>query len=194
MLRQILRPLLLSVCVTLALGYTPTSSAGTAVNSFLFGAPAPLPLMTLQAKTHGFSVGAPTAPNVVYVFFDAQCPHCGHLWDLSQPQVSAGQVRFVWVPVARLNPSSLTQGATLLKTPSAMGEHERLLLNHQHGIAVDATAQASYAPQVQANSELLKTMNPEGVPFLVTQNAKTQALVAQAGVTDLQDLQKFLGL
>jgi thiol:disulfide interchange protein DsbG len=48
----------------------------------------------------------------VYVFFDAQCPHCAALWVAAKPLKS--QAKFVWIPVGILNAASTSQGATLL--------------------------------------------------------------------------------
>ena len=40
---------------------------------------------TIAAQAKGFTVGSMMSAATVYVFFDAQCPHCGHLWEASLP-------------------------------------------------------------------------------------------------------------
>ena len=90
-----------------------------------------------QAK--GFTVGALMSNTVVYVFFDPQCPHCGHLWQASLPLHR--KVKFVWIPVSWINASSLSQGAALLTASNpteAMTEHETLLVGGK-GAAYEST-------------------------------------------------------
>lgn len=38
------------------------------------------PYEAVAAQGKGFTVGAMMSANTVYVMFDPQCPHCGHLW------------------------------------------------------------------------------------------------------------------
>ena len=37
------------------------------------------------SKGTGFTVGNMMAVRQIYVFFDPQCPHCGHLWEAAKP-------------------------------------------------------------------------------------------------------------
>ena len=39
----------------------------------------------VAAEAKGFTAGAMMNANAVYVFFDAQCPHCSRLWEASVP-------------------------------------------------------------------------------------------------------------
>ena len=65
----------------------------------------------IAAEAQGFTVGPAMSARVVYVFFDAQCPHCSALWYASKPL--KGQAKFVWIPVRLLNDNSGTQGAAI---------------------------------------------------------------------------------
>ena len=56
----------------------------------------------VATTTKGFTVGAMMSANTVYVMFDPQCPHCGHLWQAAQPLLK--KVKFVWVPVSFIGP------------------------------------------------------------------------------------------
>src|SRR5213592_1849296 len=58
-------------------------------------------LEAIQSGAQGFTVGSPMSARTVYVFFDAQCPHCGALWEAAKPLKS--QAKFVWIPVGILN-------------------------------------------------------------------------------------------
>mgnify|MGYP003886154471 CR=1 FL=1 len=82
----------------------------------------------------GFTVGALMSANPVYVLFDPQCPHCGHLWQ--QSQALHKKVKFVWIPTSFGKPQSLPQGVTLLAAANPLGQQTNIVLNrvtHQHG-------------------------------------------------------------
>ena len=55
----------------------------------------------VSAEAKGFTAGAMMNANAVYVFFDAQCPHCSRLWEASVPLHK--KAKFVWIPVGLLN-------------------------------------------------------------------------------------------
>lgn len=184
------RRLFLSTAVLSALALAACDSKPSALPSS-----GPLSLETLKKSVTGFSVGQPMANRTVYVFYDMQCPHCGHLWFNAKPLLN--QVRFVWVPVAFLGPASLAQGATILASPTPeaqMDEHETSIGNRQGGLTADATAKEKFGELVKANTELLKKQNVKGVPYLVTQDPTTQALVSAEGALDLNGLRAFLKL
>ncbi|UUZ63641.1 thioredoxin domain-containing protein [Polaromonas sp. P1-6] len=85
----------------------------------------PVSIAAIAAESKGFTVGSPMSTRTVYVFFDAQCPHCVALWEAAKPLKS--QAKFVWIPVGILNLTSTAQGATLLAAAdpvAAMNEHE----------------------------------------------------------------------
>jgi thiol:disulfide interchange protein DsbG len=83
----------------------------------------------------------------VYIFFDAQCPHCAMLWESAKPLKS--QAKFVWIPVGLLNAASTAQGATLLAAGdpvAAMDEHETSMRAGRGGISAAATPTAKKTP------------------------------------------------
>jgi thiol:disulfide interchange protein DsbG len=83
----------------------------------------------IAAEGKGFTVGALMSANTVYVLFDPQCPHCGHLWESAKPLL--GKVKFVWMPVSIINAKSGAQGAALLAASNpleAMTAHEASIL------------------------------------------------------------------
>ena len=80
--------------------------------------PAPTPKASLKLPDSydilskdgkGFVAGSLLSANTVYVMFDPQCPHCGHLWQQAQPLLK--KVKFVWMPVSFINAKSTPQGA-----------------------------------------------------------------------------------
>ncbi len=195
---------LMSVAVALALslaacskqeGATP-STAGTPATAAApaQGKRAPS-LEIVAAEAKGFTVGAVMSARTAYVFFDPQCPHCGHLWQAAEPLL--GKYKFVWIPVAFLSPRSAPQGAALLSAANpaqAMTEHEKSLLDRQGGISASADAPPALLEAIRKNTLLLNEFGIESVPYIVTRSASTGQLDARNGTLDTAGLAAFLGV
>lgn len=169
-------------------------TSGTAAAPARPAAPDTVSLAAITAEAKGFSVGSPMSARTVYVFFDAQCPHCGALWEAAKPLKS--QARFVWIPVGLLNASSTAQGATLLAAAdpvAAMDAHETSLLAHQGGITAGTGLDAQRAA-VAKNTELLNRFGFASVPSIVGTHAQTGKLVTQEGAMPTAALAALLGL
>ena len=152
-------------------------------------------VQAVAAESKGFTVGAMMSANVAYVFFDPQCPHCGHLWQASTPLHK--KVKFVWIPVAWINGSSLTQGAALLTSgnPAAlMSEHEASLLAGQGGIAASANVSSDVEQSIKANTKLLNSLGAESVPFIVVKNAVTGQTITKDGALTTAALAELIGV
>jgi thiol:disulfide interchange protein DsbG len=157
-------------------------------------AAAPVSLSAIEAEATGFTLGSTISARTVYVFFDPQCPHCAALWKAAQPLRT--QAKFVWVPVALMNKTSETQGATLLasKNPvSAMDEHEASMTAGKGGIAVGGDIETQRAA-VLKNTALMNRFGFATIPTIVAQNAQTGALVTREGGLPTPELAKLLGL
>lgn len=175
--------LLLAAC-----GEAPSTGAGAKA------AATPVSIAAIAAEAQGFEVGAQMSARTVYVFFDAQCAHCGALWNAAKPLKS--QAKFVWIPVGLLNPASTAQGATLLaaKDPvAAMDEHETSFLAKQGGISVGTDLDAHKAA-VAKNTELMNRFGFASIPSIVGTHAQTGALVTQEGSMPTAALANLLGL
>lgn len=148
----------------------------------------------LKTDTTGFSVGSQMIPRA-YIFFDAQCPHCGHLWESAKPL--ADKVRLVWVPIGMLSRASALQGATLLGAAdpvAAMTAHETSLLSRAGGISVDSAAVEKYRDKVEANTMFFNSFRSktDGVPLIVT---KVDGVVRTTpGALPTEQLKEFLGV
>ena len=130
----------------------------------------------------------------MYVFFDAQCSHCGVLWNTAKPLRS--QAKFVWIPVGIINPSSTSQGATLMAAPdpaAAMEAHEVSLLARQGGISAAGNLDA-YKASVAKNTELMARFGFASIPTIIGTHAQTGALVTQEGSMSTAALANLLGL
>jgi len=143
----------------------------------------------------GFAAGTPMSRQVVYVLFDPQCPHCGHLWRASQPLLA--RTRFVWLPVAIINAKSQPQGAALLGAAdpvAAMNDHERLLLAGQGGISASSGIPDDIKVAIALNTELMQRLGAEAVPYIVTRHAGTGEPVSHAGALSTEALASLIGL
>jgi thiol:disulfide interchange protein DsbG len=154
----------------------------------------PVSVAAVAAEAKGFSVGSAMSARTVYVFFDAQCPHCTALWEAAKPLKP--QARFVWIPVGLLNASSTAQGATLLaaKDPvAAMDEHEASMRAQGGGISAGSDIDAQKA-DVASNTALLTRLGFGSIPTIIGNHAETGALVTQEGAMPTAALAGLLGL
>ena len=156
-------------------------------------APTPVSTAVIAAEAKGFIAGSQMSARTVYVFFDAQCPHCAALWAAAKPLKS--QAKFVWIPVGILNAASTSQGATLLAAGdpvAAMDEHEASMKAGRGGIS----AASSIDPQKDAvakNTALMTRMGFSGIPSIVGTHAQTGAVVSQEGALPTAALAELLG-
>jgi thiol:disulfide interchange protein DsbG len=212
-----LKPLLASVgaaaiCLSLAAcskpdapipASTPPASAqpGAAITPAAPPAPSAQGISTAQAfeavaaQGKGFSVGAVMSAHTVYVLFDPQCPHCGHLWQAALPLHS--KAKFVWIPVALMNGKSAAQGAALLTAGNpveAMTEHEKSILAGTGGMSASASIPADIEQNIKKNTELLNSLGADSVPYIVAKNARTGQTVVNSGALDTPALAKLMGM
>ena len=143
----------------------------------------------------GFAAGALMSAQTVYVLFDAQCPHCGALWNASQPLHR--KVKFVWIPVSLMNPKSTLQGAALLTAANPtelMNAHEAALLAGNGGMVADANPSPESQAAIKSNTLLFNSLGATSVPYIVAKNAATGAVVTHSGALPTPALAAFLGL
>jgi thiol:disulfide interchange protein DsbG len=130
----------------------------------------------------------------VFVFFDPQCPHCATLWQAAKPLKS--QARFIWIPVALLNPNSTIQGAAILAASdpvAAMDEHEELLTARKGGLTTSADNTEQKA-MVASNTALMNRYGFGSVPVVVARHATSGEVVVREGSMPTAALAAVLGL
>jgi thiol:disulfide interchange protein DsbG len=175
--------LLLTACKDAPAPDAPAKAGTTAVSTAV-----------VAAEAKGFTVGSTMSTRTVYVFFDAQCPHCNALWVAAKPLKS--QAKFVWIPVGLLNASSTAQGATLLaaKDPAAaMDEHEASMQARSGGISAGSDI-AAQKEMVAKNTALLTRLGFASIPTIIGTHAQSGALVTQEGSMPTAALAALLGL
>ncbi|MBG9390254.1 thioredoxin fold domain-containing protein [Caenimonas aquaedulcis] len=169
---------------------TPAAAAPDAAKA----APSAVNIAAIEAEAKGFTVGSAMSVRTVYVFFDAQCPHCAVLWKFAKPLKS--QAKFVWIPVRILNDASESQGAAILaaKDPvQAMDDHEASMAAKGGGISAMEKLEEQRA-QVKKNTQLFNKFGFASIPSIVAMNAKTNTLVTHEGALPTAELAAFLGL
>lgn len=147
------------------------------------------------AKGAGFTVGSLMATRQIYVFFDPQCPHCGHLWEAAKPLTN--QLRMVWIPVGFISARSTTQGAALLAASdpmTAMSAHEQSLLAQKGGMIPPDNLPAELTDKVKANTKLWQQLGGESVPMVIFKNPATGEAGKFAGALDTQGLKRLVGI
>lgn len=191
-------------------GSTESAAARPAASTSAQPAPAPAPasasvsvsvsassdnIFDTAAKGSGFTVGNMMAARQIYVFFDPQCPHCGHLWNAAKPLMN--QVRMVWLPVGFIAPRSTTQGAALLAATdpvAAMSAHEQSLLAQQGGMTPPDNLPAELTDKVKANTKLWQQIGGESVPTIVFKSPANGQPGKFAGALDTEGLKKLIGI
>jgi thiol:disulfide interchange protein DsbG len=149
----------------------------------------------LAKNGKGFAAGAMMSAQTVYVLFDAQCPHCGALWNASIPLQK--KVKFVWIPVSLMNSKSTLQGAALLTAANPvelMTAHESALLAGNGGMAADASPSSDAQSAIKSNTLLFNSLGATSVPYIVAKNARTGDMVSNSGALQTPALAAFLGL
>lgn len=150
---------------------------------------------TVAAQGRGFNVGSLMSAHTVYVLFDPQCPHCGHLWNATLPLQK--NVKFVWMPVAILGPKSLPQGAALMQAgdpAQAMTAHEQSLLAGQGGMSASASVPDDISKAIKANTALLDRLGADSVPYIVARHKQSGQVLTRAGSMETAALAEWLGL
>jgi len=190
-----LKPVFLTVIlVSFLLAACNESSNSGAIKTGEKSGALPVSISALATQATGFTVGSQMSARKAYVFFDAQCSHCGDLWNAAKPLKS--EIRFVWIPVGIINAASTSQGATLLAATDPVAEmekHEVSLLGRQGGISSASGIDAQKAA-IAKNTELMGSFGLTSIPVVIGTHAQTGVMVRQEGSMSTAALAKLLGL
>lgn len=154
----------------------------------------PVSVEKIEAEAKGFNVGSTMNQRTLYVFFDAQCPHCAVMWEGAKPLKS--QARFVWIPVGLLGDKSIAQGAAILAAGdpvAAMEQNEASVRNQQGGITAIGAPDAQ-KDVVRRNTQLFTSFGLNGVPAIIGKHAQTGEVVAVDGALPAAALAQRFGL
>lgn len=111
--------------------------------------------------------GAKTAPKVIYLFSDANCPYCNLFWEQARPWVKSGKVQLRHIMVGIIREDSAAKAAALLtdKNPElALEKHEAA------GKASSLKALSNIPKDIQskldANMKLMEEMGLSATPSI----------------------------
>lgn len=175
-------------------GCSDSANTATSATAKAAATATPVSIAAIAAEATGFTVGSPMSARTVYVFFDAQCPHCGALWYAAKPLKS--QAKFIWIPVGMLNAASTSQGAAMLASADpamAMDDHEASMMAKGGGISAASNTDAQ-KEAIKKNTELLTKFGFASIPTIVGTHAQSGALVTQEGAMPTAALAGLLGL
>lgn len=110
---------------------------------------------------------------LIYVFFDPNCPYCHKLYEELRPHVKAGGLEVRWVPIGVLMQTSLGKAAAILQAESPIKAFYRneddwnFSDTPNGGIEPLAKPSASTVAKLDANAALLNQAGISGVPVTV---------------------------
>ena len=137
--------------------------------------------------------GAKTAPKVIYLFSDANCPYCNMFWEQARPWVKSGKVQLRHIMVGVIREDSAAKAAALLSDAnpeSALQKHEQAgrssTLKALDKIPKDIQA------KLDANMKLMEDMGLSATPsiFYKDENGNVQQ---QQGAPRPEVLAKMMG-
>jgi thiol:disulfide interchange protein DsbG len=191
-----MKPFTFALITSLGLVTTACSKPATTPDSPAVSAStAKSPYDLVASSGKGFTVGSLMSTQTVYVLFEPQCPHCGHLWQSSIPLHN--KIRFVWIPIAFNSGKSLAQSAALLSSKNPMGtmsEHETLLLSGKGGLAASANVPDELASTIKQNTQLFNSLRLDGVPYILAKNKISGQVITHSGAFTTPALSQFLGI
>jgi thiol:disulfide interchange protein DsbG len=137
--------------------------------------------------------GAKTAPKVIYLFSDANCPYCNMFWEQARPWVKAGKVQLRHIMVGVIREDSAAKAATLL----ADANPEQALQKHeQAGKSSSLKAMDKIPKDIQdkldANMKLMEDMGLSATPSIFYKDANGH-LQQQQGAPRPDVLAKMMG-
>jgi thiol:disulfide interchange protein DsbG len=137
--------------------------------------------------------GAKSAPKVIYLFSDANCPYCNMFWEQARPWVKSGKVQLRHIMVGVIREDSAAKAATLLSDANpevALQKHE------QAGKSSTLKALGNIPKDIQAkldaNMKLMEDMGLSATPsiFYKDENGNVQQ---QQGAPRPEVLAKMMG-
>nr|WP_296255535.1 MULTISPECIES: thiol:disulfide interchange protein DsbG [unclassified Pseudomonas] len=137
--------------------------------------------------------GAMTAPKIIYLFSDANCPYCNMFWEQARPWVKSGKVQLRHIMVGVIREDSAAKAATLLADVNpelALQKHE------QAGKSSTLKAMSNIPKDIQAkldtNMKLMDEMGLSATPaiFYKDENGHVQQ---QQGAPRPEVLAKMMG-
>lgn len=138
--------------------------------------------------------GASEAPQVVYMFMDANCPYCHQFWRNARPWVKAGKVQIREILVALLKPSSLPKAAAILSSGNPVSALRHAEQNYaKGGVEPMGKPPAGIVRKIGDNTELMRSLGYFATPTLLYRNADGHVQVKQGVPQTQQAMAEVMG-
>lgn len=144
-------------------------------------------------KTTWIADGSQTAPKIVYLFSDANCPYCNMFWEQARPWVKAGKVQLRHIMVGIIREDSAAKAAALLadKNPEvALTKHEAA--GRSSTLKPLAKIPADIQAKLDGNMELMNQMGLSATPSIFYLDDEGQMQQIQ-GAPQGKALEEMLG-
>lgn len=133
------------------------------------------------------AVSEGSSGQVVYVFFDPNCPYCHRLWDALSSAVKSGNLQVRWLPVAILKDDSKGLGAAIYAAPSPGVALAKMADRSLVAVAVSERVNRDIAMNLLA----LRDTGFTGVPLLMFRNGDRIEMIS--GVPDQAQIDAWRG-
>jgi len=137
--------------------------------------------------------GAKTAPKVIYLFSDANCPYCNIFWEQARPWVKSGKVQLRHIMVGVIREDSAAKAATLLADANpelALQKHEQA--GKSSTLKAMGTIPKDIQAKLDANMKLMDDMGLSATPSIFYKDANGH-LQQQQGAPRPDVLAKMMG-
>jgi len=137
--------------------------------------------------------GSNTAPKIVYLFSDPNCPYCNMFWEQARPWVKAGKVQLRHIMVGIIREDSAAKAAALLadKSPEvALQAHEKAGQNSP--LKPLASIPKDIQAKLDANLKLMTDLGLSATPSIFYMDDQGR-LQQQQGAPRPEVLGKILG-
>lgn len=151
-------------------------------------------LVDLERVTSGFEAGSSLSIRKIYIFFDPQCPHCAALWN--ETKKLSSHAKYIWIPVSIMNNNSLGQGAAILSAEDSvefMDNHGKLLMQNRQGAPAMKKVPAELRDSIKRNTEVLKRLGANSVPYVVGINPLKNEVVKITGGLPAEEFARRFG-
>ncbi|MFJ5296975.1 thiol:disulfide interchange protein DsbG [Pseudomonas sp. NPDC088368] len=137
--------------------------------------------------------GAKTAPKVIYLFSDANCPYCNMFWEQARPWVKSGKVQLRHIMVGVIREDSAAKAATLLadaNPETALQKHEQA--GQSSTLKAMSTIPKDIQAKLDANMKLMTDLGLSATPSIFYKDAAGH-LQQQQGAPRPEVLAKMMG-
>lgn len=133
--------------------------------------------------------GQKTAPRIVYVFSDPNCPYCYQLWREARPWVQSGKVQLRHIQVGVIREESRAQIATLLKSKDPAAVFAKMNADKaKNRLKPASSIPKEIAEKIDFNEGLMEKYGFFSTPSMVWRDSKGEFKSAQGMPRDLKEI------